>query len=94
MFIKAPDGSAALHAQRAVAYRELLDALGIGSQTARAASVDRLYDFLRNYGASRERSARRSGSAALKGQPKWSGPPNIAGGSRGTRTRLTRRVVM
>ena len=42
----ATDGSAALHAQHAVAYRELLEALGIGSRTALAASAERLYDFL------------------------------------------------
>ena len=42
----ATDGTAALHAQHAAAYRELLEALGIGSRTTRAARVDRLYDFL------------------------------------------------
>ena len=42
----ATDGAAALHAQYADGYRELLDALGLGSREALAARVDRLYDFL------------------------------------------------
>ena len=42
----ATDGTAALHAQHAAGYRELIEALGIGSRTALAASVDRLYECL------------------------------------------------
>ena len=42
----ATDGTAALHAQHAAGYRELLEALGLGSRAALAARVDRLYHFL------------------------------------------------
>ena len=43
----ATDGTAALHAQHVNAgYRDLLEALGLGSRAARAARVDRLYHFL------------------------------------------------
>ena len=42
----ATDGGAALHAQYADGYRELLEALGLGSREALAARVERLYDFL------------------------------------------------
>ena len=59
--VLATDGTAALHAQHAVAYRELLEALGIGSRTALAASAERLYDFLPQL--------RRESQAVLEAKP-------------------------
>ena len=59
--VLATDGTAALHAQHAAAYRELLEALGIGSRAALAARVDRLYDFLPQL--------RRESQAVLEAKP-------------------------
>ena len=57
----ATDGTAALHAQHTAGYRELLEALGLGSRAALAARVDRLYHFLPQL--------RRESQAVLEAEP-------------------------